>query len=302
MTALSTSLSFSFSDDSTSGEELSIENYQQVSVGLGSLAVAVTDTMTVGNRRLYATAGTIQDVNLVVEKTVKAQFIQVDGSAEVTIPAEATYELLFAINFNGEPMSEVMERSRIKNTVRFSASFFGLIKVSEYKTPVHIYKYTPGSKVTNSLVSTAFGVTVTYGTVAVYRNGKLAICDIEPPTVSDGNDELEVYRIESQVLLNDKGEWELPDGWPDNPTYPSGATPPRPRVGVVSTRVHEVGMVTSEGYFYSRSFDVAVQKPYFGLSYAPKKVLVAGSGLSKLTPAMQIKAQEAMRTRGKSMT
>lgn len=59
-------------------------------------------------------------------------------------------------------------------------------------------------------------------------------------------------------------------------------------------------MVTSTGYFYSRAFDIPTQKPYFGdLTYKPKTTVVQGSGFSKLSPLMQVKAQEAMAARGK---
>lgn len=302
MSSLLSSLSVSFSDNADSDAVLTIENYQQVPVGLGSLAVAVRDTMTEGTRVLYATAGTIQDVNLVVDKTIDASFLQVDGVIEANIPAEATYEILFSLDSDGNPISGVYEQLRVRNVVKFNRPFYGLIKINEYTVPVHIYKYTPGSRITTSLVSTAFGVTVTYGTVAVYRHGKLAMVDIVPPTVNTGNDELEVYRVESKVLINSEGEWEMPSGWPDNPSYPTGAIPPKARVGVVSTRVHEIGMVTAEGYFYSRAYDVTPQKPYFGdRTYVPEKSVVAGSGMSKLTPAMQAQAQEAMAARGKKL-
>lgn len=299
MSKLSTSLTFAFGDGGESGSELSVENFQQIYVGLGSLALAVIDTLPAGPRTLYTTAGTVVDINRTEQKTIDASFLQVDGIRTVKIHANATYSILFAFDVNGTPIT-VVETARVRNEVTFSEVFYGLIKVNSYTVPVSILKYTPGRVTATSVVSTAFSITDTYGIVAVYKQGTLATCEVQPPTVSDGSDELEIYRVESEVVLNKEGEWEMPSGWPDNPTYPNGATPPRPRIGVVSTRVHEIGMVTSEGYFYSRAFDVAVQKPYFGdSSYKPTTSVVQGSGFSKLTPAMQVAAQEAMARRGK---
>lgn len=299
MSSLTSSLLVPFGSGSGEGV-LTLENYQSVFVGLGSLALALHDTIPTGSVQLFTTAGTVADVNLVVQKKVKAAFVQMSNSSTLEIPNGVAYTVLFAIDSNGVPL-DVVEVSRSATEAKFSQPFYGLVKVAEHTIDVRILKYTPSQTTIQNLVSTAFGVSVTYGTVAAFKDGRLATCEVEPPTVSNGADELEVYRIESQSLINPEGEWEMPDGWPDNPTYPTGATPPRPRIGVVTTRVHEVGMVTSEGYFYSREFDVAIAKPYFGnvTAYTPTKSVVQGSGFSKLTDAMKIKAQEAMTARGK---
>ena len=240
MNPISTSVVFSFADSDESAD-LQLENWNGF-VGMGSVALALVDKGKVGDLMLYASLGTIQDMGYTATKPIPASFVEVNDSNKVTIPLEAKYEVMFALDANGIPMGTPMEVQRSGDTVTFDSKFFGLVRVKAYNKSFKVLKYTPVTTMTSA----------TYGVVAAYRNGRMSLCHVQPPTLGTGNDELEVYRIESEMLINGDGEWEKPNGWPDNPTYPNGATPPRPRIGVISTRVHEVGMVTATGYFYSQ--------------------------------------------------
>lgn len=289
MASQSTSVSFSFADSLSDSGSLSLDNWGGF-VGLGSVGLSLVDTHSLGSLKLYASVGTVVNAGYTGSKIVQPKFVQVNGEDSISIHPNAKYEILFALNENGHSTGTPVSIYRNAFSVKFSHKFWGLVRVLKHTEEFQVLKYTP------EVIDGVY----TYGVVAAYRSGDMAICHVQPPISGTGNDELEVYRIESEMLINGEGEWEKPDGWPDNPSYKNGAEPPRPRIGVISTRVHEVGMVTPTGYFYSRAFDVANQKPYFGdESYEPEKNLVQGSGFSKLSDEMKVRAKEAMSARGK---
>lgn len=288
---LSSSVQFSFSNQN-SGGSLSLENWNG-NVGLGSVALALVDTMPTGSLQLFATVGSVSHAGITGSKHVKASFAQVNGSNKVPLPPGASaISIVFVLSETGEDLSGLAMVSQTASEITFNKKFWGLVKIHEHEQSFAVLKYTP---------ETRSGLS-TYGVVAAYKNGNMAIVHVNAMETGTGNDELEVYRIESEMLINGDGEWEKPDGWPDKPSYPNGAKAPRPKVGVISTRVHEVGMVTATGYFYSRTFDIQNQKPYFGdITYVPKKNIVKGSGFSQLSDNMKIKAMEAMTARGKGL-
>lgn len=284
---VSTSISFSFAQESGG---LSLDNWNGF-VGMGSVALALTDTMPSGRVRLYASVGEVSDFNMDASRNVPASFVEVNGDSFATIPAGADYEIVFALGAAGQDIGKPGVVSRHGNRVTFSSRFWGLIKIKPHTVSFKVLKYTPLK--TLSLW--------TYGQVAAYKNGVLATCAVSPIDRGTGNDELEVYRIESEALINGDGEWEKPIGWPDKPSYANGAKPPRAKVGVITTRIHEVGMVTPTGYFYSRTFHIQNQKPYFGdTTYQPTKKIVQGKGFSSLSDDMKVRAMEAMTARGKA--
>lgn len=293
MATQSTSLGFSFAKDAGSGS-FSLENWNG-DVGFGAVAMALYDTMDgpKQTKRLYASVGTIIDFQMTGERTVPPQFIEVNGASTASVPDNADFEVLFALDQNGTHITTPNTIRRGGGEVQFSRIFWGLIRIASHTVSFSVLKYTPQKQ-------GEYGSIWTFGVVAAYRNGRLAVCHVSPLESGPGVDEIEVYRVESQSLINKEGEWELPDGWPNNPSYPNGAKPPKPRIGVLTTRVHEVGLVTPQGYFYSRTYDVQNQKPYFGdNTYTPKTTIVQGSGFSRLSDQMKVKAQEAMVRRGK---
>lgn len=288
---VSTTVSFPFSD-SANGGTLDIQNGGGY-VGLQSVAVMLRDTLKSGILTLYCSVGSLSPAGFKFNKGVSASFSQVSGVSVLDVPDGVPYRITLAFRENGTAFTPT-EISRIGGRVIMSEKFWGLLSIDAYTEEYEVYAYTP------QITRVGQARQVTYGTIAAFRAGVLAVVDVFPPIIANGQDELEVYRVESQVLLNGDGEWEMPNGWPNAPTYPNGATPPKPRIGVVSTRVHEIGMVTKTGYFYTRTFSITNQKPYFGnAAYKPATSVVQGSGFSKLSPDMQVKALEAMNARGK---
>lgn len=292
---LSTSLTFPFSRSGHQGGRLELFNGGQgLNMQFGVLPITLIDEVPYGGLSLYASVGTIEDTGLPASKFEQSNYSQVNGTDTLEVPYGATYEIKLAFNEAGAVVTPAV-KSHIGTTVKFTEKFWGMVFISSYTRTGRLLAYTP-----HATSSGYYGSFYEYGTVAAYKDGVLAVCDVIPPSVNNGHDELEVYRIESKALLNGEGEWEMPDGWPNNPTYPNGATPPKPRVGVTTTRVHEVGTVSVNGRFWSREYSISAQKPYFGdPNYQPRKSVVKGSGFSKLSPEMQVKALEVMEQRGK---
>lgn len=292
MSSVATSLSVGFSPDSGDGELL-LENGGGW-VGRNSVPLIVRDTLPGNDLRLYCTTGTIVMVGTIVKKQYSGDIVQQQGEDTLEVPEGATYDIKFAIGDIGQTLHPA-EVSRVGTTVKFNMKWWGVVAISPYTKDFKLLRYTP-----NIRTMAGGGEERTYGAVAVIKNGKMATVDAQPPVWGGGQDENEVYRVESKILINKEGEWEMPNGWPDNPTYPNGATPPKPRIGVVSTRVHEVGMVTKTGLFWTRTFGIMPAQPYFGdATYKPATSVVKGKGFEALSDSMKIQAMEYMKDRGK---
>lgn len=288
---VSTTLSMLFGEGNTG--QLQLENGGDF-VGLNSVPMALLDTMTTGVLSLHATIGDIRDTGRLVTKHYPGDFNQIDGADFITVPEGAGYSIEFALRENGTRFMPAPTHK--EGTVQyFNERFWGLVAITPYTRQLKLLQYTP-----NKIGGGGSAVVIQYGSVAAFRAGRLVVCDVNPASFFSGHDENEVYRVESQALINSEGEWEVPNGWPNTPSYPNGATPPKPRVGVLTTRVHEIGMVTNTGLFWSRTFGVMPQRPYQGdPNYTPPTSITKGVGFSKLSRELQIKAMEIMEARGK---
>lgn len=296
-TPVTTSVNFPFSNKGVGGGSLSLENDPAAFVGFDGVALILTDNISHGSLQLLATVGSVQIINTST-KHIKASYTTISGQQTYSLPYPGvSVEIVLAFNAEEAPIPYPgvgITYSADQKTAIFSVPFYGIIKVGEYDQPVSVLKYFP------LIESLGAGTKVTYGRVAAYKAGQLAVVEPQPFNVKNGEDEFEIYRVESKGLINDKGAWEYPNGWPNNPSYPNGAEAPKPRVGVVTTRVHEIGLIAASGYFYSRAYDVPVNRPYFGDSaYQPVKEVVKGNGLSKLPMDLQLKAQQIIQQRGK---
>jgi hypothetical protein len=294
MSSVSTSLTVGFSDDNGDGELL-LENGGGW-VGRNSVPLIVRDTLPgpPTDLHLYCTTGEVVMVGTIIKKQYAGNVFQQQGEETLEVPDGATYDIKFALDELGHVIHPT-EVSRSKGIVKFNMPWWGVVIISPYTKDFKLLQYTPFiHKFANG------GEERIYGVVAALKNGRMVTAEVFPPTWGSGHDETEVYRVESQILINREGEWEVPNGWPDNPTYPNGATPPKPRVGVVSTRVHEVGMVTKTGLFWSRTYSVMPARPYSGDPvFKPKVSVVKGRGFETLSDALKLQAMEIMRDRGK---
>lgn len=294
MSNVSTSLTVGFDDDN-SGGELLLENGGGW-VGRNSVPMILRDTL-IGpptDRHFYCTAGEITVLGTVIPKQYAGNVVQQQGSETMNVPDGAKYEIKFALNEVGGVIHPT-EVSRHNGQVVFNKKWWGVAIISPYTKDFILLSYTPSiHKFANG------GEERIYGVVACIKNGRMVTAEVIPPTWGNGHDEFEVYRVESQILINREGEWELPNGWPNNPSYPNGATPPKPRVGVVSTRVHEVGMVTKTGLFWSRTFGVMPARPFSGdPNYQPVTSVIKGRGFESLSENLKLQAMEIMESRGK---
>lgn len=194
-----------------------------------------------------------------------------------------TCDVLFAVNKQGNPAPVTLTYDEVNKRFIPSEPFFGLVRIGQYTTGYSVVKYVP-EKIFDLLT----GVYVYHwGSVAAIYNNTMALWTIETPEgLSKGNEEFEVYRITSQVLVNSLGAWEYPLGWPDTPSYPGGATPvPKAKIGLVTERIHEIGMGDMTGRTWKRTKVVILNQPFANSpTYVPVRSVRSSSlpaGLSQ---------------------
>lgn len=261
-------------------------------VRIGDVPLTLADTITGAHElHTFSTVGTLNACGRVVKK-VEKNFQTLSGSESLTLPQSGVgYRVLVAMDDSGSRINPSITMASDGRTIKFGQKVWGLIQIDGYDQSCVAYDYAP------ALIS---GV-VTYGLVAAFKAGQASIFQVPMSTYSYGQDEFEIYRVESKTLINDKGAWEMPTGWPNNPSYPNGATPPKPKVGVTTSRVHEIGMISLTGYFYSRTYDPMIYQPYFGdRNYNPQKSVVQGNGMSKIPDSLKARAQQIIAERGKA--
>lgn len=302
----STTVAFAPATGGDSGGGLSLTQGGEAVAPLGSVILTLTDTIPNGVPEIFTTVGETL-IHSVGEVEEKEQFITLSGSTEYVLPSDTcSFDILICITEDGSRTTP--QYSIQSGVVTFAEKVWGLFRVGKYLQTVTYLQYTPkttGSSNQGTGMGTGvMGFLDEYGTVAAYKQGVVAVLDISPITSQgNGSEEVEIYRIESKVLINDKGAWEMPNGWPNSPTYGNGIAPPKPKIGVVTTRIHEIGFVSMlSGYIYTRQFNHSWNQPYFGsLSYKPKTELVHGNGLSNLQKANMsyyLQALEVIARRG----
>lgn len=285
-------------DDSAKGT-LSLTLGGEITAPFGSILVTMIDNIPGGAPSLHATVGELLVLG-VGAKRVKETFVNLSGEESYDLPNRScTFHIEFAFDEDGARGTPDYSIDP-DGTVHFSKKVWGLAKVGAYDQRVTYLAYKPFSRGDSTV-----GLSSEYGVIAAYKRGTLATLEMSPITINNGEEELEIYRIESKILVNPEGAWEYPEGWPDSPNYPgySGIKTPKPRIGVVTTRVHEVGLVSPRnGYIYVRKFSHSWQQPFFGnISYKPKYELVHGDGLEKLKGIdinIYLRALEFIKQRG----
>ena len=296
-TPLSTSVLFPFGDNA--GGTLTLTAGGDIILPIGSLLVTMVDTIPGGSPSLYSTVGEIKEVGR-GSKHIKETFANITGADSFELPYRScTFLLMFAYNEDGVRGTPDYTIDP-DGVVRFAEKIWGMARIGAYEQSVTYLSYTPFSR-----GDATVGLSTEYGTIAAYKHGVLATLEMSPISVNNGEEELEIFRVESKVLVNAEGAWEYPEGWPNSPSYPgyAGVKTPKPRIGVVTTRVHEIGLVSPKnGYIYVRKFFHAWNQPFFGtISYKPKYELVHGDGLERLktiSMPFYLRALEIIKERG----
>lgn len=289
MSDLSTSVSVNFSPDggssdgsSSGGLSLSRIN---VTVGPDGVAAKLVDRVQTGTLMLFASAGTVSIVGSYTE-TIREKMEPLSGVEYIDTPFMESLDFVLAIDEQGNQFIPVVTNLMGGKRKKLNKKTWGILKRGSYTQPWKLLKYKP------DIVSGDSALLVNYGSIAAYKAQNIATLDMEPLPTTD-NDDAEVYRITSKMVVNEEGEWEYPTGWPAEAEYPGGNTSqgkPDPGTGVVPLRVHEICTMNQNGYASVVRYPIKTARPFIGVSgYSPVKVIVQGD-LTKVPEAYQSRA------------
>jgi len=270
---LQTSLTASFDDEASGGSgELSLSaiNYP---VGVDGVAVKLVDTIPTGFRVLRVTFGTVSEYAN-AEEHIPERIEIVQGVEKIETPYLEAISFITAFSDSGAPVTPALTRAPDRKSYTVAPKVWGLITREAYVKPFIILKYVP-----QIIPSFSLSALIKYGTVAVIKNKRVAIHNPDPLDVQDTDNVAEVYKITSEMVVDDEGEWEKPNGWPDNPSYPGNLTPkPQGGTGVIVQRVHEMCVIGQTGISGVRTYYMRNARPYLlDTNYKPIKTLQEGA-------------------------
>lgn len=200
-------------------------------------------------------------------------------------------ELMWGFDEQGEEVSEVgFKVNLVTGQITATKSFTGLIKVGDYSTSYQLIWYRPETQIFNLLGSSFPGIHVEYGVVCAYKDGGLAIHQVELPDIKQGTDKVELWRVVSKTVIDPEGEWEYPSNWTTTYAgkYPDNKTGPNKDSSAVKERVHEIGYITATGgtVWYDK-FPKFMLQPY----QAPTQQ-VKTTGNTGMQPVVELRTQD----------
>lgn len=227
------------------------------------------------------TSGSVS-LDITREVEVPGDFLQWSGqSASLRYTPNNTPTVTFQWGFDdeGKPVSQVtFTVNRTTGEVRSSKSFQGLVKVGPYRASYQLIWYKPANKLFEMLAS-SYPTLVEYGVICAYKNGGIAIEQVQLPNIQQDTDRIELWRVTSKTVLDSKGEWEYPSNWGGAYAgkYPDGKTGPDKDASAVKERVHEIGYITATGgsVWYER-FPKFLLQPYESPTQGIRDVMGGG--------------------------
>jgi hypothetical protein len=150
---------------------------------------------------------------------------------------------------------------------------YGAAKV-DYTTDYRLIKYNPRIEQVDFFFNVGGTIKVHIGVVAALWNGQIATYEIPSSIASGGDGSLwvEIYRIQSGVVITEDGAYEKPANWTGDtgsPTWSDGKPDPD-EPNVESDRTHEVGfMNTLTGATTHDSYGIILEKPKRGTAWRP---------------------------------
>ncbi len=165
--------------------------------------------------------------------------------------------------------------------VNEEAEVFGALEV-EYQSTYQLLRYT----------GEIDGTIVTLGSILAFFDGSVSTFQIPVPSFEDDEDDIrEIYRRVSEMIVQELGQFEVPEGWTGaagSPTFPSG-NPNGSLPSLLVERIHEKGYVNLDTNSTIRRDIVITNAPPFNLtpSFTPEQVLkIASAGQNGLTTAI----------------
>lgn len=209
---------------------------------------------------LVASGGTIRVAGnsaLSVEKEIV--------SFELTDTAQPQYPITSAFSWRaisslsdgeGNSISPDFIADPDTGNIRCSQSVLGSIEV-KYQAGYTIADYIPGAEFKTQDLDAIW--------VAARKGKTIGKLQIASNTFGTALDYVELYSVTSVVVIDKNGRWELPQDWPDAPTYdPVNVQPPDPEESATELRTHDRGVIDNKGRVqFDRPF-IRYEQPYVG--------------------------------------
>ncbi len=163
---------------------------------------------------------------------------------------------------------------------------FGALEVF-YQTTYQLLRYT----------GEIAGTIVSLGAILAFFEGQVNVFQIPVPSFEQDEDDIrEIYRRVSEMIVQEGGQFEVPEGWTGaagSPTFPGGE-PNGALPSILVERVHELGYVNLDTNRTFRRDFVIPNAPPFNLtpSFNPvQKLKIATAGNNGLTTQIMQSSQ-----------
>jgi len=148
---------------------------------------------------------------------------------------------------------------------KFKASFpfVGAVRVS-YNTSYQEYYWTYNKPPEHAgIINTGWML----GEVFAFYKGAMAKMPIEIGAIRDTK-YAELYRVVSEYIADSEGAWEVPEGWPEENSYPHLPAVDGPDQSAFQQlkRTHEIGYCDKYKTNYNDRFHIKPEEPYVGTS------------------------------------
>ena len=190
--------------------------------------------------------------------------IEINGGTTARLPKppseNPTMRVMRASDASGadKSVSIAMDANGI---IRANADCYAAISYSAYKTRAREIIYTP---------QMSGGLTTFGSIVAFYPPRSQTVYQVGAFDIENGNVEVELYRITSNAVTTNDGEFEKPTN-PDG-SYTGASLKIDMSSHLETERVHEIGYMDQRGRAWVRAIHVPIKEPFVGnAGYTPTK-------------------------------
>lgn len=178
--------------------------------------------------------------------SIKAEIIKFEGTdtAQAALPITGGFSWRRAgtiLDEDLQPTSAAFSADVDSGLVRCDKSVVATIQI-DYEAGYTIVDYTPGAEFKTQAIEAAY--------VAARKGKTIGTLQIGSNVYGDQLENVELYRVTSEIVIDAQRRWELPNDWPDEPSYsPLNTQPPDPDESYTELRTHELGVMDHRGRF-----------------------------------------------------
>lgn len=275
MAGIRTSLIVPFAPGDTSKAGLSLELDRTEPVVGNPAGKAIIRQYPAVRADLFVSRGEVDILNNTVREYLEAEVVTFSQSttAHTSKIMDTNPKIVkdWVFDLNTGRVAQVKFTPHVGTTlIEASIPITGGVIVT-YRSSYREIEYTFETEIVDKTQVTGTGVigdiNMYSATMIAYYEGETATLELSPPSISDvtANENIELYKVTSRVVVNSEGVWEKPDNWPEDnryDNYPSGVGPEVGSAYVEHERVHEVGMVDDFGRYTQRTFFTQARQPF----------------------------------------